>query len=204
MDFEKFFEEETKEEEFNLDIRRYLYGILKRKWLVIGLFLVILIPWLFYVKSKPPEYEATTWIRFKNYNLEKLRVLNQSRYIELTSRTFAEKIVAKLGLTLNLLDQDGNILRQDVFDKFVTDLEPTPGIYSIVLQQPNFVLNQIVGNNRVVEVASGPISQLTENLYEVNGLKIKVLPNFARQNTTINFRFLDFGTLLPGFKPMLM
>ena len=67
MDFEKFFEEETKEEEeINLDIRRYLYGILKRKWLVIGLFLVILVPWLFYVKSKPPEYEATTWIRFKN------------------------------------------------------------------------------------------------------------------------------------------
>ena len=200
MDFEKFFEEETKEEEINLDIRRYLYGILKRKWLVIGLFLVILVPWLFYVKSKPPEYEATTWIRFKNYNLEKLKVLNQSRYIELTSRTFAENIVAKLGLTLQLLDQEGIFLRQDIFDKFITDLEPTPGVYSLALQQPNFVLNKIVGENQVVEIASGPISQLTENLFEINGLKIKVSPSFARQNISINFKVSRFRDAVAWFQ----
>ncbi len=200
MDFEKFFEEETKEEEINLDIRRYLYSILKRKWLVIGLFLVILIPWLFYVKSKPPEYEATTWIRFKNYNLEKLQVLNQSRYIELTSRTFAENIVAKLGLTLQLLDKESNLLRQDVFDKFVTNLEPTPGVYSLALQQPNFVLNQIVGENQLVEVASGPISQLTEDLFKINGLKIKISPSFARQNISINFKVSRFRDAVAWFQ----
>lgn len=81
MDFEKFFEEESEEKEFNFDYKRYLRGIYKRKWIALAIFLVITIPWLFYISGQPPEYEAYTWVRFKNYDPEKLRLLNDSRYL---------------------------------------------------------------------------------------------------------------------------
>ena len=108
MDFEKFFEEENDDQGFSLDYKRFLRGIYKRKWIVLAIFLVIIIPWLLYVNSQPPEYEAYTSIQFKNYDPERIRSLNSNRYIELTSRTFAEKVVAKLGLAGDLMKDDKN------------------------------------------------------------------------------------------------
>jgi len=202
MEIEKFFEEEPEEEEFNLDYKRYLRGIYKRKWIVVGVFLAIIIPWLAFIKSQPPEYEASTWIRFKNYAPEQIRLLNESRYIELTSRTFAEKVVAQLGLTMSLIIEKENkgLMRQDVFANFTTT-EPEPGKYLVTFQNNRFTLflmNQ--DEKRRTAIATGSLAEITEKDFTINGFSFCVKPDFVRNNSQIKFKIDRFRSTVSWFQ----
>jgi tyrosine-protein kinase Etk/Wzc len=203
MDLDKFFEEDSEERDFSFDFRRYLRGIFLRKWIVLGVFLVIIVPWLLYLKHQPPQYEAFTWIRFKKYDLEKLSLINRGRYIELTSRTFAENIVAQLGLTLRILDmgQEEYLLRQDVFSEFYTNLEPEPGTYQLSLKNPSFTLYTLDPDNEdLIEVSTGALSEITDNVYSVNGLSFQLNPSFIEKYDQIMFRVRRFRDAVAWFQ----
>ncbi|NOZ61609.1 MAG: hypothetical protein GXO74_07990 [Calditrichaeota bacterium] len=66
--FEKeiYFENELGDESFNIDFKRYLMVLWKRKWLILIITLMITVPWAYYLKKQPPVYEATCRIRFRN------------------------------------------------------------------------------------------------------------------------------------------
>lgn len=203
MDLDNFFDNDSHDQESNFDIRRYLVGILNRKWIILSVFLALFIPWLFYIMSQPPEYEAFTWVRFKNHDLEELRVLNQHRYIELTSRTFAEKIVGDLGLTLSLTedDQEQGLLRQDVFDEFTTTKEPVSGNYKLTFSNPSFILYQTDQDfENVNEVVSGSLNEITENAFSANGFSFKVKNDYIQSNYEINFKVSGFRNTVQWFQ----
>jgi len=80
MDLDQFFIEEETSDGQNFDIKKYVKGVYKRKWLVIGVFLIVLIPWVLYVKSQPPQYEAFALIRFKNYESKNLLALKKKLF----------------------------------------------------------------------------------------------------------------------------
>ena len=103
---EDFFDESV-EQEGRVDFKRYFIGIVKRWWLVLGVAAVVIVPWLLYVKSKPPVYEVEVWVSFENAGGPVPSSLLESRRRKLKSRTFATEVVAKLGLTLTNLEIDG-------------------------------------------------------------------------------------------------
>ena len=203
MDSEKFFDEENEEQEFSFDYKRYLYGIYKRKWIVLGIFFIVLIPWLLNVISKPPEYEAFTWIQFKNYDPEKIKVLNSNRFIQLTSRTFAEKVVAELGLAGDLIREDKKLglMRQEVFSEFFTSEEPVPGKYILSFKDANFAIYLLLGDeeNRK-EIVSGNIYEIVEKSYSINGFTFRLRPEFMQIRDEIRFDVRRFRNTVTWFQ----
>ncbi len=206
MGIENFFEEEnSSEQELNFDVKRYLRGIYKRKWIVSGIFFLITIPLLLYIKSQPPEYEAYTWIRFKNYNPERLRLLNEDRFTELTSRTFAEKVVAQLGLTIDLIDEDkkNGLMRQDIFSELYTDpnKQSETGKYLLTIKDSTFViyyLNQDENNRS--KIASGKISELIDRSFTFNGITFKLNPNILQKCDEVRFSVKGFRSTVKWFQ----
>ncbi len=119
---EIYYENDVDDEEFNLDLKKYFQVLLKRKWIILAITLIVTLPWLYYLKQQPPVYEASCKVRFRNLASGDENIIDDSRIIELTSRTFAEKVVAQLGLTLEILndDNDEQIKREQLFAEFTT------------------------------------------------------------------------------------
>ena len=115
------------------DLGRYFRALLRRWWLILGIFVGVSVPWLLHLKNQPPMYEAEVWISFENVTRAAPERVIQSREMRLRSRTFAEEVTAELGLTLDLIQQEGQseISRQDVFSKFSTTKDPQEGTYTL-------------------------------------------------------------------------
>ena len=124
---EKLFFEEQNEEEEGLDLSRYIQVVKKRKWLILAIFVVITVPWVLYLKSLPPTYEAFCDIEFRSLEDREQNVINESRIIKLRSRTFAEQVVAQLGLTLHMMTENSAVDRHQLFDEFRTDMDVNEG-----------------------------------------------------------------------------
>lgn len=203
MDFEKFFEEENEEQEFSFDYKRYLRGIYKRKWIVLAIFLVITIPWIFYVNSKPPVYETYTWVRFKNYDPEKLRLLNESRYLELTSRTSSENVVADLGLAMVLMEDDkkAGLMREDIFTEFKTNQEPEAGKYLLSFREKEFTLYRVSRDEKNrQEIAAGNLTEITDQVFTTNGILFRLNPDFLKKRSEIMFKVNYFRNAVNWFR----
>lgn len=205
MDLDNFFEEEKDEQEINIDFKRYLYGIIKRKWIVLGIFLLMAVPWLLHIRSQPPEYEAYTWIRFKNYDPEQLRLLNEDRYTELTSRTFAEKVVAQLGLTVDLTDEEkkDGLMRQDIFNELYTDpaVEPEAGKYLLTFSDSTFTLFRMSRDEKhKKEIAGGKIADIVDRAFSINGFTFRLNRTILQKRDEIRFNVKWFRNAVRWFQ----
>ncbi len=203
MNFDKFFEEDNEDQGFSFDYKRYLHGIYKRKWISIGIFLAVLIPLLLFVNSQPPEYEAYTWIQFKNYDPDRIRSLNNSRLIKLTSRTFAEKVVAELGLAGDLMkdDKKDGLMRQKVFAKFITSQDPEAGKYLLTFLDSSFIMFRVSRDEKNrKKISSGIISDLTDKDYSINGFTFRLSPEFSGTREEIMFKVNRFRNTVSWFR----
>jgi len=95
-----YFDDESKDDEINIDIKKYVQMLVKRKWIILTIFLLVAIPWTYNAQKQPPIYRAKCTIRFRNLTNGNQNMIDPGRKIELASRTFAEEVVAQLGLTL--------------------------------------------------------------------------------------------------------
>ncbi len=203
MDLDKFFLEEEKDNSSNFDFRRYWRGLYQRKWLISIIFILILAPWLYFVKKQPPTYEAYSLIRFKDFDPERLQSLRESWYTELSSRTFAERIVSELGLVLELESSKKNQLpyyREEIFSVFRSTKDPVEGQYELKFEGNKFVLYEIFENNRKKILARGPISEITNQKITVNGFTLQVKPEFLKKSREIRFRIKNFDSTVASFR----
>jgi len=106
---EDFFSEQTQQTE-SFGIKRYLFGILKRWWLVLIMTLVVTIPWILHLKGQPPVFLAEVWVSFDNMTGDVPASLLESRRRKLQSRTFAATVSAKLGLCIQDLKWDNTTI----------------------------------------------------------------------------------------------
>ena len=119
-------EEENGELE-QLDLPRYYRALLKKWWLIAIITFAITIPWVLYVKNRPPIYEASSLIQFNNFAGNDLD-LSYRRTTQLTSRPFAERLVSLLGLSMLIAQPEDTVIsRSDVFSEFTTTRKPVPG-----------------------------------------------------------------------------
>ncbi|RKY81189.1 hypothetical protein DRP98_10575, partial [candidate division KSB1 bacterium] len=207
MDAEKFFLEDIQqEEEEGLDLQRYLRGLYRRKWMLLAIFLVILIPWLIYVKKQPPQYEASALIRFKTYGSDNVGLLNETRITELTSRTFAEKVVAQLGLTLEMLAEakERPLRRQKVFEQFSTTTDPISGEYLLEFKDDVFSLFQLNELDKAPRLlVSDSLSKIIDQTYDVNGFSFRINPDILKECSRIHFRVKNFRRTVDNFRKQI-
>lgn len=152
------FEDDAAEEQ-GIDIKRYVKVVTKWKWLILGVVLVISIPWLIYLKGLPPSYEASCQIRFRNLEREGAPMISDSRITELKSRTFAEKVVAQLGLSLSMESEDKSVHRRKLFEEFSTTREPEFGDYLFRWQNDGTYKIVRIIENREILIDEGALLQ---------------------------------------------
>ncbi len=203
MDVDKFFIEEENDDNISVNFQQYIKGIYKRKWLVLSIFLIVLLPWFYYVKQQPPTYEAYSLIRFKNFDTGKLENLKDGWYTELSSRTFAERVVSQLGLVLELIPDKKNdvqLFRTDVFSEFYTNRNPKSGEYVLRFDNDQYKLFKQVNENSLKIVSYGPIADLINKGLTVNGITFKITTGIPALKKEIKFNVNDFRETVKNFR----
>jgi tyrosine-protein kinase Etk/Wzc len=182
-----------------LDLRRYVVALKKRWWLASIICLLLAVPWIIYVKKEKPLYQAMAVIRFKSF--EKTGTgIGESRIQELTSRSFAERVVAELGLTMGIIDDEDAdnqalIRRKDIFAEFTSTTNPVDGIY--VMRFPGngtYVLSKLNPENEddEREIARGAMVDAELSLQSINGFAFRLASDAAKRPPEVRFKISAF------------
>jgi tyrosine-protein kinase Etk/Wzc len=184
-----------------LDVRRYYNALLKRWWVALVVALVVTAPWLWYLSTQPPIYEAVATIKFKNFAGND-PTLALSRKMELTSRSFAERVVAQLGLSMILLPQNDHIPhRNDIFADFSTTRDQVPGQYVLRLNSNGtFELRQKIDEHNDKIIKQGLISEIREQECEVNGFSFTLAKTNFVLPLEIPFKIAAFRNAVKSFQ----
>jgi len=196
-----FLDEEESSEVEKIDFSRYSRALLKRWWLIGLVALIVLIPWFFYLKSQPPVYLASARIQFRNYgDIDE----KQSIIIRLTSRNFAEKVVAQLGLALRVEQKESDVFinRSQIFKEFSTTQSPVKGEY-VLRFHPNktYTLSYVDGKTeRESLLKKGAVYDIIDDYCEVNGLSFKLVGDYDKLPPVINYKVLGFRKAVESFQ----
>jgi len=197
---EMFFESDSSEES-SFDLKRYIQVILKRKWLIIAIVFGISVPWLLYLKSLPPTYEASCQIRFRNLEREGEAVISEDRITELKSRSFAERVVAQLGLTLSMEKGKGGIHRRKLFEEFYSTKNPEAGDYVFRWQDDGTykLLRRL--EDRDILIDEGALLQAQMAPRTTNaGFTFRLTSDFSDLPHEINFKIIQFRRAVESFQ----
>ncbi|RMF63283.1 MAG: polysaccharide biosynthesis tyrosine autokinase [Calditrichaeota bacterium] len=198
-----FLDEEESLDVETLDLRRYYRALIKKWWLVAIITLAVTVPWAIYLKSQPPIYEAAALIRFKNFAGGDDVSLIQTRNTELRSRSFAQRVVAQLGLCLVLEQktEDGFLNRSDIFAEFSTTQTPVSGDYFLRLTADGrYSLSMIIPDTeREKQLKTGSVADITNGLCVVNGLSFRLVRNVPLP-LEVPFRIMSFRSAVESFQ----
>lgn len=195
-----YLDEELIQDE-KIDISRYYKAIIRRWWLVLIISLVIFIPWLLYTLSLPPIYEARAVVLFKSYERND-PILMQSRTTVLTSRSFAEKVVAELGLTMQYESEDNRgASRKELFKSFNSPRNAIPGDYILKIDKDlkfSFIESFEDIADRVL--FEGSVDDIVDRPFSLNGFSFQLAENVLQQPQEIKFSILPFREAVKGFR----
>jgi len=195
-----FFEDNSNEEP-GIDIKRHVQTVLKRKWLILIIVISISIPWLIYLKSLPPTYEASCQIRFRNLERESENMISASRITELRSRSFAEKVVAQLGLTLSMENDEDSIHRRKLFEEFYSTKNPEAGDYIFRWQEDGIYKIFRIVENREILIDEGAILQAQISPRTTNaGFTFRLTSDFSELPHEIQFKINQFRQAVESFR----
>ncbi len=197
---ELFFESDSSEES-SIDLKRYIQVILKRKWLILAIVFGISIPWLLYLKSLPPTYEASCQIRFRNLEREGEAVISEDRITELKSRSFAERVVAQLGLTLSMEKGKSNVHRRKLFEEFTSTKNPEAGDYVFRWQDDGTYKIMRKLDDREILIDEGALLQAQMAPRSTNaGFTFRLTSDFSDLPHEINFKIVQFRRAVESFQ----
>lgn len=197
---EMFFESDSNEES-SFDLKRYIQVILKRKWLILAIVLGVSIPWLLYLKSLPPTYEASCQIRFRNLEREGESVISDDRITELKSRSFAERVVAQLGLTLSMEKGKNNVHRRKLFEEFTSTQNPEAGDYVFRWQDDGTYKIMRKIEDREILIDEGALLQAQMAPRSTNaGFTFRLTSDFSNLPHEINFKIVQFRRAVESFQ----
>lgn len=173
------FEDEALEGQ-KLDLGRYVQALKRRWWLALIVAAVVTIPWAIYVKQEKPIYEAMATISFRNISAIKNPETMMQRIVEeLNSRTFAEQVVAALGLAVTLeqeSEQSKFLIRNRIFTKLSSTHNPHVGKY--VLRIPGdgqFTLTMLDEDSDVeIPLRTDDVFRAASDTISVNGISFQL------------------------------
>ena len=208
-----------KPEEEKYHFKKYIKIIEKRKWIVWATFLLIFVPviTMTMIKSFSPIYEATAtvWVEkptsgFQAFELTSTR--NEWLIQIMKSRTFAEKIVNELGLTLRLDTEEPSLLsmilgkfnlvenpdtldvtRQNFFTHVSIPDSTKPGQYQIAsIGDRNFYLYTFNEEEEESLIVSQALANIIDRPFENSGFAIQIDSSWARAPFKVDFRIKQF------------
>jgi len=184
-----------------IDFRRYYKALIRRWWLVLIVTLIVTVPWTLYIFTLPHQYEARAVIRFISFDGND-PALTESRPTVLTSRSFAERVVAQMGLSLSIDTEDQEqISRRQVFSHVSTTQNPIPGDYFLTfVGSDSYALRMILEDERETVISEGMISNIVEKPLNVNGFTIQLAQNFRKDSPEVAFKIETFRNVVRNFR----
>lgn len=184
-----------------LDLRKYYRVLVKRWWLILAITIVVTVPSVLYVLNQAAVYEAKALIRFKSYEGND-PALTESRTTVLTSRTFAERIVAQMGLAMRIENKENQELnRRKIFQHFSSTRNPIPGKYVLRLTKDYFFrlfMLQEDGEEKVIK--DGTISEISDSPLSLNGFTFQIIPNYLDFPQEVMFKVYLFRDAVKSFQ----
>lgn len=157
---------------------KYIKGVWRRKWLVLLVVVVVIIPFFLYSKSQVPIYSASTLIGSKDFQPGTEKVIIREIEAELRTRAFMENVVAKLGLTLSVGMEEDRITRADVFETFYTTKTPVRGNYKISLSEDGKYRLYKIEKLRSVCIDSTSIWDVVDTERTINDFTFRLNPDY--------------------------
>ncbi len=193
---EEFFDSNAPNQE-NVDLMKYVRGVLRRWWLVLACTALVAVPWYVYLKKQPPVFKADAWLSFENVSAAVPENLIENRIAKLRSRSFAEEVTAELGLTLKIIHTaEPRLYRQDVFRMFFTTRNPVPGRYEMRFH-PN---GTAAVWSDVKMLDSARVEHFIEDTVSMNGFSFRLNPEVVRRRPRVAFQIQDFQSTVAGLQ----
>ncbi len=185
---EEFFDSNAPNQE-NVDLMKFVRGVVRRWWLVLACTVLVALPWYVYLKKQPPVFKADAWLSFENVSAAVSENLIENRIAKLRSRSFAEEVTAELGLTLKIIHTtEPRLYRQDVFRTFFTTRNPVPGRYEMRFH-PN---GTAAVWSDVKMLDSARVEHFIEDTVSINGFSFRLNPEVVRRRPQVAFQIQDF------------
>jgi tyrosine-protein kinase Etk/Wzc len=198
---EDIYEDSVSQDE-GVDLLRYVRVLLRRWWIVLLIFGAVAVPWTVHIWKQPPEYLAEAEIYFENVAGKPPEQLNQTRIWELTSRDFLKEVTANMGLTLELLKENGKsdtLTRQHVFQTFSTTNEPKAGNYSVRF----YPSGDCAIYFKSERLDSLDIDQCIDDTCEYNGLRFSLQRDIWKNRSRLDFKIKNIRGTVESLKSRL-
>jgi len=194
---EDIFDEQSNGDE-SFDFKKYTDAIKRRWWLIVAIFILVTVPWIIYLKRQPPVFESKVWIAFEMVSGQESDNLVQSRIIRLKSRSFAEKVTADLGLTLELIKDpdEWSLSRFDFFDSFSTNRNPQMGNYRLTYYPTGYCALY----HESLRMDSLRFKQMVDTTVVYSGMTFSLKPDAFKNRDNIYFKINNFRTTVSSLQ----
>jgi capsular exopolysaccharide synthesis family protein len=188
------------EEAVNFDYGKYLRGLWKRKWLLA--FLTLAFAAFFYsqIRNQIPIYQAEVFLKTKEFDNQSGQILSRSRQIEMATENFTKRVVARLGLALDIKQSSLGSERDNIFQEFHTTENPVPGDYKVQsTERGHYLLEQKV-NQEYIILDSTHVWDAVQKLRTANGFSFRLHPHFVTRANYVEFKIQPFSRAMQGIR----
>jgi len=184
-------------------LKDYYSIVFNRRWLILSVTLLVLTVAIAYSLVVPPVYEATTTLRIEPpasdnplyLGAQNLSLVRQNGFLEtemevLKSRTLAEKVVSRLGLSVEVTEP--RMSRTALFSDLTVGPEAPTGEYLIELDGTGGYRMMHRESPLVVESRVG-------SRVELPGLAFRLSPRMEEIPDAITIEVLEYAEAVRGF-----
>jgi len=172
-----------------IDFQKYIKGIWKRKLLVIFCAIVVAIPFYLKARNQIPIYRAYVNLKIRSIEKDAGQFWNNERKGEIRSRTFINRVTARLGLAIVL--RDTSIKSADeVFYKHITNEEPVTGNYKIKIDEAGNYFFVYMDSTSGTILDSANVWDAVASERSGNGITFQLQPHVVEFPKVIDFRVI--------------
>ncbi len=181
------------EEAVNFDYGKYLRGLWKRKWLLAILTLAFAAFFYSQIRNQIPIYQAEVFLKTKEFDNRSGQILSRSRQIEMATENFTKRVVARLGLALEIQNSSLGNERDDIFQEFHTTNDPIAGEYRIESTERGDYLLQQKLSQGYQTLDSTHVWDAVQKLRSANGFSFRLHPHFVTRANYVDFKIESFS-----------
>ncbi len=184
-----------------MDFGKFFKGFWKRKWLIVVL-AAAGAAWFYWdSKNEVPIYSTFATIKTRSFDTESESILSWSRQAELRSRSFAERVAARMGLALQMGSKSGP--QGEVFSEFHTTTSPVPGKYKIQVDSTGTFSIFLVEYPRETLLDSLSVWDVLSRPDTCNGFIFRLNPRFVEKPQFVTFRIRPFEKAVAELNSMV-
>jgi tyrosine-protein kinase Etk/Wzc len=174
----------------SMDFGKFLKGFWQRKFIILLLTIVGAAYFYWQSQNEVPIYSTFATIKTRSFDSESESILSWSRQAELRSRSFSERVTARMGLALQMGPTAGP--QADVFSEFQTSTNPTPGKYKIQVDESGTFSLFLVEYPKETLLDSMSVWDVVSKDYTYGGFTFRLNPGFVEKPQFVTFKIRPF------------